>query len=62
MCNITKFLSVIDQAGSRGVFFPQPHTTVHAGPHTAVHSDYRAVAGRREERVADLDYGQPLPA
>jgi len=33
------------QSGSRGFFSPSPHTTLHAGPHRAVHEDYRAVAG-----------------
>jgi hypothetical protein len=33
------------QSGSRGFFSPGPHTTRYAGPHRAVHRDYRAVAG-----------------
>ena len=28
-----------------GFFSPSPHTTLHAGPHRAVHRAYRAVAG-----------------
>jgi len=33
------------KSGSRGFFSPSPHTTRRAGPHRAVHIDYRAVAG-----------------
>jgi hypothetical protein len=35
----------VAESGSRGFFSPSPHTTRHAGPHRAVHRDYRAVAG-----------------
>jgi len=33
------------ESGSRGFFSPSPHTTLHAGPHRAVHKGYRVVTG-----------------
>jgi leucine efflux protein len=35
----------MSESGSRGFFSPVSHTTRHAGPHLAVHRNYRAVAG-----------------
>jgi len=43
--NLRAELIATAQSGSRGFFSPSPHTTWHAGPHQAVHKDYRAVAG-----------------
>ena len=33
------------ESGKERLFSSPPHTTLHAGPHRAVHEDYRAVAG-----------------
>jgi len=34
-----------DKSGSRGFFSPSPHTTRQAGPHRAVHLNYRTLVG-----------------
>jgi len=43
--NIHKIMKENVESGKGELFAPPPHTTWHAGPHQAVPSGYRALAG-----------------